>query len=125
MKSGKEPIKRLYIVSFGNSRQYRLEFDDVDNYDAFHHTNPLAKAEKELTDFLRKEFPGEPVAYYVTPKVTEVYWKDRDKYASYPVLDDEAVDRIKATLKHGVEDMDQTETINSDAPYATIENDNS
>ena len=33
-----EAMKRLYIVSFGDSRKYRVEFEDVANVDPFHHT---------------------------------------------------------------------------------------
>lgn len=115
-----ETKKKLYLVMFGDSREYRVEFEDVKNVDPFHHTNPLEGVEKELTDYLRGEFPEESLAYYVTPKVTEIEWDEHDKYADYPVLDDKAVEEIKEVLKRGVEVMEQNKEENSDAPYSNI-----
>lgn len=47
-----EAMKRLYIVSFGDSRKYRVEFEDVANVDPFHHTNPLASVEADISEYL-------------------------------------------------------------------------
>lgn len=113
-----EAKKRLYIVSFGDSDKYRVEFDDVDNVDPFHHTNPLAHAEHEIEDYLNRMFPDEPLAYFETPKVTEVRWEDRAKYASYPVLDEEAVKKIESTLRTGVENMEDQKTLNNNGPHS-------
>lgn len=115
-----EAKKRLYIVSFGDSDKYRVEFEDIANVDPYHHTNPLAGVEVEITDYLRRLFPGQPMAYYDTPKVTEVEWKDREKYASYPVLDEKAVKKIEAELKIEVENRGDQEMLDRDAPYSDI-----
>lgn len=112
--------KRLYIVSFGDSNQYRVEFDDVANVDPFHHTNPLERIEAEIETYLEGLFPGKPLAYYITPKVIEVNWEDRDKYVSYPVLDDKAVKEIEAVLRTGVENMESQNTLDINAPYAEV-----
>lgn len=115
-----EAKKRLYIVSFGDSNKYRVEFEDVANVDPFHHTNPLCKVEAEIEEYLGKLFPGEPLAYYETPKVTEVNWDDRAEYESYPVLDDTAVKEIEAVLKKGVENMESQKVLDNNAPYADV-----
>lgn len=115
-----EAKKRLYIVSFGNSREYRVEFDDVDNRDAFHHTNPLKGIETEIAARLEKEFPGQALGYFETPKVTEVDYADRDKYASYPELTPEAVKDIEEVLKKEIEVRAQDREDNLDAPYSNI-----
>lgn len=112
--------RRLYIVSFGNSREYRVEFEDVENRDAFHHTNPLKGVEAEIKARLEKEFPGESLGYFETPKVTEVDYADRDKYASYPELTPAAVAEIEGVLKKEIEVRAQDHEDNLDAPYSNI-----
>lgn len=115
-----ETRRRLYLVSFGNSRQYRVEFDDVANVDPFHHTNPIAAVEKEVKDYLEKEFPVENLAYFESPKVEEVPVADAAKYADYPVLDAAAVEEIKQVLKTGVEVMAADRKNDCNARFAEI-----
>lgn len=115
-----EAMKRLYIVSFGDSRKYRVEFEDVANVDPFHHTNPLASVEADISEYLEGFFPGESLAYFDTPKVTEVYWKDRAEYESYPVLDAAAVKDIEAELRKEVENREDQQRLDCNAPYAEI-----
>lgn len=110
--------KRLYIVSFGDSRKYKVEFNDNENIDNFHHTDPLADVEEEIREFLDKEFPGEPLAYYTTPRITEVNYSDRDQYLGYPELDRVEIERIKCSLRREVEVRDEDDImLNLNAPY--------
>lgn len=111
---------RVYIVSFGDSDKYVVEFDDKDNVDPYHHTNPLTGVEKELKDYLDSLFPGQPTAYFTTPKVIEVDRDHKDKYEGYPPLDAKAVEEIKAVLKRGMEMREEDQELNSDAPFARI-----
>lgn len=115
-----EAKKRIYIVSFGDSDRYRVEFEDVANVDPYHHTNPLKGVESEITKYLNKLFPGEALAYYDTPKIEEVYWKDREKYADIPLLDEAAVKKIETGLKVEVENRNFQDMLDSNAPYANI-----
>ncbi len=115
-----EAKKRLYIVSFGDSKKYRVEFEDVANVDPFHHTNPLEAVESDIKGYLENLFPGEALAYFETPKITEVYWKDRAEYESYPVLDATAIKAIEAELKVEVENRDDQNRLDCNAPYAEI-----
>lgn len=115
-----EAKKRLYIVSFGDSKKYRVEFEDVANVDPFHHTNPLESIESDIKGYLEGLFPGEALAYFETPKITEVYWKDRAEYESYPVLDATAIKAIEAELKVEVENRDDQNRLDCNAPYAEV-----
>lgn len=113
-----EAKKRLYIVSFGDSKKYRVEFEDVANVDPFHHTNPLEEVESDIKEYLENLFPAEALAYFETPKITEVYWKDRAEYESYPVLDAMAIKDIEAELKVEVENRNDQDVLDCNAPFA-------
>ncbi len=113
-----EKKNRLFIVSFGDSRQYKMEYADANDPNALVHSAPFAKIEEELNDYLKSEFPDETFAYYTSPKVTEIDWSHRDQYASYPELNREAIDSIKKLLAKEVRDMNDTRVLNDNAPYA-------
>lgn len=117
-----EATKRLFIVSFGNSQEYRLEVDSHLEPKELRHSNPLESVEESIKDFLEKEFPGQSLAYFETPKATEIKWKDREKYAGYPILDDKAIANIKSVLKREVEIRQDNQMLDSDAPYSDVEN---
>ncbi|MDE5796453.1 MAG: hypothetical protein K2H75_05035 [Muribaculaceae bacterium] len=107
MDNGK---KKLYIVSFGDSEKYRLVLKEDDS-------ETLENVEKKLDSYLRDKFPGDSFAYFTSPKVTEVAWEHRDRYETYPELDDKAIEAIKAVLAKEVKDRDDMQQLNSDAPY--------
>lgn len=115
-----ESKKRLYIVSFGESDEYRLEFDDVANTDAFHHTNPLNNLETELSDYLSSEFPGKTFTFLTTPKVTEVSYDNIEKYKSYPILDAKAIEEIKKVIFNEAEMKMNDAELNLNAPFAEV-----
>ena len=115
-----ENKKRIYLVKFSDSKTYRVEFEDEETVDPYHHTNPLAKVEKEIKDYLEKEFPAQSLAYYTTPKITEVDASRKDEYEKYPVLDQIEIDKIKTDLKRQIEVRDDTQMLSSDAPYSDI-----
>ena len=115
-----ENKKRVYLVQFSDSKTYRVEFEDVENVDPYHHTDPLKDVEKEIKDYLEKEFPGQSLPYYSTPKVTEVDPARKDEYEKYPVLNQDEIDKIKAELKRQIEVRDDDQMLSSDAPYSDI-----
>lgn len=117
-----ESNKRLYIVSFGDSRQYRLPFVDKVAPDGLHHSDltPLTQVERELNTYLRERFPDDHFAYFTTPRVTEVEWSHRDKYEAFPLLDAHAMEDIKRVLSKEVRDMRSTEKLNSNSPFSDI-----
>lgn len=112
--------KRMYIVSFGDSKKYRLPFEDAQGAGAAQWPTPLNIVEKELNDYLREKFPEQAFAYYTTPKVEEVDWESRADYDSYPLLDSDAIRDIKKVLVTEVEDMQSLRDLNSNAPYSDV-----
>lgn len=106
---------RLYIVSFGDSRQFRYEAD-VESEDAMHHADPFAAIEKELTDYLEEKFPGQTFAYFTMPKATEVDPSHKELFASYPELDAKAIADLKKELAREVEERDVLKLQNSNVP---------
>ena len=117
-----EDNMKLYIVSFGDSRKYRFPFTEIPSPDGLHHSdsNPLSTVEEELNNYLYGLFPEANLAYYTSPKVTEVEWSHRERYADYPLLDSDAVEEIKKVLVKELRDMQSTDTLDSDAPYSNI-----
>ncbi len=106
--------EKLYLVSFGNSDKYLLRDG------ATGEASTLAKVEGELNAFLRSKFPDDTFAYFTTPRVVEIAPEHAADYASYPALDDKAVDAIKKVLEREVEDMEANRQINDDAPFANV-----
>ena len=115
-----ESTKRLFIVSFGNSRDYRYEVEDSYREDDLRHGNPLESVEEQVKEYLANKFPDQPLAYYRTPKVTEVRWDDREKYADYPELNSEALADIEKELVREIKVRDDGAELDSDAPYSDI-----
>lgn len=116
----KDIKRRIYIVGFGDSDKYLVEFDDVDNKDPYHHTNPLEKVEDELKEYLSKEFPGQPNTYFTTPKVTEVEYSHKAQYSEYHPLDANAVEAIKENLKREMQVREANERRDRNAPFDEI-----
>lgn len=105
----------FYAVSFGDSEKYRVD----ETPDMSVHRR-LEEVEYELRSYLKTLFPEETFAYFVTPKVEEVYESNLSEYGSIKPLDDEAVEAIKKVLANGVRDMNSVNALDSDAPFASI-----
>lgn len=87
-----EKDNRLYIVSFGNSRKYRVYADHVDNA-------CTEDAASFLKTFLKKDYATlRGKKFLSTPTVMEVPDDKRAEYSSYPLLTDEIVRRDIAPL---------------------------
>lgn len=113
-----ESKKRLYIVSFGDSRKYRVEVDDHST--TYVHENHFLKLEKELNDYLAEKFPDSTFAYYTTPRVTEVDVCHAAKYDGYPELDGKAVEEIKKVLVEEIRNMESQRGLDNNAPFADV-----
>lgn len=114
-----ENKKNIYIVSFGDSEQYRLPAADLTS-SGNANEEMLVKLEKELNSYLRQRFPEDVFAYYTTPKVTEISAEHAPQYASYPVLDKAAVDEIKRVLEREVKVMRAEKQLDDNAPWSNI-----
>lgn len=111
--AGKKSDK-LLIVSFGSSDKYLLS-GDADSV-----SKRLANLESELNADLKAKYPSDTFAYYTTPRVTEVYPENADRFSGYAPLDTAAVTSIKHVLEREVEEMESTRCLNNDAPYANV-----
>lgn len=105
--------QKLYIISFGDSREYRLEIECPDGPENCTPCERLTAIEKELNDYLKSEFAQTHFKYYTTPKIEEVDWANRDLYMSYPLLDDKAIAEIKRVLRREVKDMNSVKKLNN------------
>lgn len=114
----KEDNVRLYIISFGDSRKYRL-FYDPQTGNAKSALLPFVEYENELNDYLSKQFPGETFAYYTTPRITEVEADHADRYASYPEFDSRAMDEVKKELVKEIKVMNDNRERNSNDPWGS------
>lgn len=111
--------KRMFIVSFGNSREYKLEVADTGDSKALMHKNPIEDVEVKIKEYLSNRFPGETLAYYETPKVIEVAEGDKE-YEGYPVLDESALKEIENVLATQVEMRDDDKLLDRNAPFDSL-----
>ncbi|MCM1320081.1 MAG: hypothetical protein NC217_06825 [Muribaculaceae bacterium] len=111
--------RRMFIISFGDSKKYRIIVDNDDNE---HALAPVVKTENELNRFLAREFPNDTFAYYTTPRITEVNPEHEAEYASYPKFDDKAVADVKKELVREIQVMNSDRRLNSNDPWGTGEN---
>lgn len=108
-----EKIKRLYIVSFGNSQKYRFEAEEEPGKPMCSSHVCLDRLEKQVRDYLEEKFPGEPLAYFFTPKVSEISWEHRDDYVHYPALTEEDLNKIEKLLEKEVKEKNATSMLNN------------
>lgn len=106
--------KKLYLVSFGHSDTYALSASHEEA------TVCLDRIEAELNAALKSRFPEDTFAYYTTPRVTEVDADHSSEYAGYPALDEKAVEAIKKVLETEVQNMNDQNQLDSDAPFANV-----
>lgn len=104
---------KLYIVSFSDSKKYRLEVINGD-------LSALVAVEERLKKYLKTLFPNGSYTYYTTPKLTEISWEHRDQYAGYPELNDKAVQEIEEELKKEVRVENSVHALDRDAPWSQI-----
>ena len=106
------PKNRLYIISFGDSRKYRLLYDPATG-SAKGALEPFVDYEKELNEYLAKEFPGDTYAYYTTPRVTEIEESMVSEYDDYPLFDRRAMEEVKRELVREIQVMNDNRERNS------------
>ncbi len=112
-----ETKTRMFIISFGESRKYKVT---VSNKDGSREFAPVVRAEKVLNAYLAKKFPGNAFAYFTTPRMTEVDPAHADKYATYPDFDSAALEEIKAELVREIQVMEHDKHLDRDAPWASV-----
>ncbi len=109
-----ENKSRLYLVSFGNSRKYKVETPDGSYA-------KINEVRDEIEKFLKEEFPSDGgLKYYREPHVVDVPADEAEKYTDYPELNAEAVAQIKETLCTEVKNMADQEQLDSNAPFNSV-----
>lgn len=108
--------KHLYIVSFGDSRQYRYEFVSHPQEDPVKKEDPFCGFEKELNDYLAEKFPGQTFAFFTTPRVTEIDPSHESRFAAYPELNEAAMADIKRVLSEEIVEREALDRIDSNQP---------
>lgn len=122
LKKNENTMKRkLYIVSFGDSRQYRYQFDSSDADASIEHSAAFKNIIAELTKRLEADCPdAKHFAGIVNPKVMEVRPEDEGRYAAYPDLDKNAIEEIEKVLLREVQVRSDLKEQIRNAPYADI-----
>ncbi|MCM1152468.1 MAG: hypothetical protein NC328_02290 [Muribaculum sp.] len=115
-----ETTKHIYLVSFGNSDEYRLETQEILVPGKGYKVLAIDEIENEIKEYLTGKFPGIPLAYYFTPKVTEISVSHESEYRGYKPLNDEALQQIKKNLTTEVENMEANDRLDRNAPYADV-----
>lgn len=109
-----ENNRKFYIVSFSDSKKYKLTVPADGNL------SMLSDIESKLNTYLKSLYPDETFAYYTTPRLTEISWEHRNRYASYPELNLDALGAIKAELRREVKIENELHQENCNAPYASV-----
>ena len=113
--------KKLYVVSFGNSRKYLMEYTVPAHADQLRKPNPFAHIEAALRAYLERHLPeANDFTYYTSARATEVCAGHRDRYADYPALNDRSLQEIEHELLNEVRDGRANRRISLNAPFAQI-----
>lgn len=100
--------KALYIVSFGDSSNYRLTADQ----------DSLDKLEGDIKSYLEEKYPElSALKFYDKMTLKKVEEKDASKYAGYPEFNAESIKDIEKTLSTEVDDAADVSKLNSNAPW--------
>lgn len=99
---------RLYIISFGDSKQYRMYYGG-NSASSPVRTTRLTDVERELNAYLRHAFPTiSGTFFYTSPKVSQVPSGSENRYAEYPMLDSSAIPALKELLATEMREMIET-----------------
>lgn len=113
-----EKKQHLYIVSFGSSDKFRLQYHD--SKEALGKSQQIVGIEKELEGYVKEKLPMAKASYFTTPVIIEVDPSDEGKYASYPELNEKAVEKLKQKVLTEVEDMEDLRNLSRNAPWSNV-----
>lgn len=114
--------KKLYIVSFGDSRKYRMWYEVPEGVDSLHKPDPFSAISERLKEKIHAECSeAGNLAYFVAPRATEIEPSHESKYASYPELNDEALAEIEKEVLKEVRERNAVKELNSDAPFSDVQ----
>lgn len=109
-------MKTLYLVSFGDSRKYKISFDGSANELAL--SPSMTSIKKQLEKYIKEKdpFDSHPL-YYASPLIEEIPPYKESAFDSYPELNKEAIDSIQKELVNEVDDQQDLECLNRNAPF--------
>lgn len=107
-------MKSMYIVSFGNSKKFRLYLPDGEKPDT-------SKCEEHIKDLLKQKFPQMPAPDFFSAATLEyIPHEDENKYTDYQELNSDSITQIMQTLEREVDDAESLHRLNSNAPWGGI-----
>lgn len=113
-----ENKENLFIISFGNSTQYRMMYGG--SKEDLEKSPRMSALKNELVDFIKDKVPmGSHAERYATPEIHEVESCDAGKYAQYEDFNSVAVGDIKKALLTDVVNMLDQKQMDSNAPYGS------
>lgn len=101
-----------YIVSFGDSTRYRVDFDG--NRDEFLGSDKLKDIKKRVEDFLKEKFPTGGYDKVVALSVAD------DDGREVPDLDEKDFSALLDSVARQVEVLREGEELNNNAPFSNI-----
>lgn len=109
-------METLYIVSYGDSRQYRVRFEGTKEQLA---AQPFMKElEREMQKYIESAVAeGSHAARFTVPEIREVAGGRESEYDAYPELDINSAKEIESILLTEVKDMESVKKLNLNAPY--------
>lgn len=108
-------MEKYCIVSFGNSRKYRISIPKGDA------KRDLASLKDEVKEYLKGKFPQiEALSFYDKLTVAPVPENSDEDYSRFPELNKQSLAEIESVLSTEVEDAESLEELNSNAPWNSI-----
>lgn len=106
-------IKKIYIVSFGDSDEYSIPFngskEELLKSEEFRHITD------QLKDCLKEDFPSGGYESLIYPRVREAEPSDKE---AFPEFTPDALRHIKHHLKREAEVMAANKKLDRNAPFA-------
>lgn len=110
-------MARAYIVSFSDSVKYKALFDGDKN--AFESSPEFVSVLGKVAQFVKSKFAPDRYKSYIIPEVVEVSAEDPE-YAGYNAFGEAAVAEIEQTLSTEIEDMEDQNILDRNAPFDEI-----
>lgn len=114
-----ESTKNLFIISFGDSDEYRMMFGG--SKEQLEKSPEIKAVKDEIEKYLTGKIGlGSEAARFASPRIESVDTTRIHDYDSYPEFGPAAVTAIEGVLLKEIENMLYQKQLDSDAPYSDI-----
>lgn len=114
-----ETNRRIYLVRFGNSAEYRVDFPG--SKEELEASSKLKELEASLAEYIRSKLPVcNHIKRLTTPVVREVEAENSGKYSDYPELDEKAVEALKDVVLTEARNYQDQKELDRNAPFADV-----